>query len=136
MLDISYQAAKNYLAGNRLPDTNGLLAIARETGYSIQWFLTGEGEKSVQTAPREDTLTLSAKSQEFVRGECREIINEVLSSQNENAQSRAVVLPTEKIMEEKVLDQTGTFSENERSIAVCKIFELIFIRISRSDICE
>src|SRR6185369_14691864 len=42
-LDISYQAAKNYLQG-RLPAPEVLQIIARETGYSIHWLLTGDTE--------------------------------------------------------------------------------------------
>jgi hypothetical protein len=111
LLDISYQAAKNYLEG-RLPDSNVLTVIAERTPYSIHWLLTGQGDKFIEVAPREDTLLLSGKLQEFVRRECREIINEMLSSQNENAQSKTVVLSAEKIKEEKVMDESATFSEN------------------------
>jgi transcriptional regulator with XRE-family HTH domain len=45
-LGISYQAAKNYLKG-RLPAPEVLQGIAKETGYSIHWLLTGEGSKKV-----------------------------------------------------------------------------------------
>ena len=91
LLGISYQAAKNYLAG-RLPESGILLVIAERTPYSIDWLLTGRGEKFVEDTPNEDTLLLSGKLQEFVRRECREIINEMLSSQNGNAQSKAVAI--------------------------------------------
>ena len=43
-LDISYQAARNYLEG-RLPDASVLLAIAEKTPFSIHWLLTGRGDK-------------------------------------------------------------------------------------------
>ena len=45
LLNISYQAAKNYLLG-RLPDATVLKAIAEKTPYSIHWLLTGNGEKT------------------------------------------------------------------------------------------
>ncbi|MDH3530623.1 MAG: helix-turn-helix domain containing protein, partial [Acidobacteriota bacterium] len=45
-LDISYQAAKNYLNG-RLPDPRVLIKFAQKTPYSIHWLLTGEGERHV-----------------------------------------------------------------------------------------
>jgi transcriptional regulator with XRE-family HTH domain len=41
---ISYQAAKNYLNG-RYPETDVLLNIARVTGVSLHWLLTGEGPR-------------------------------------------------------------------------------------------
>jgi hypothetical protein len=110
LLGISYQAAKNYLEG-RLPDSNILLVIAERTPYSIHWLLTGEGKKFVEDSPREDALLLSGKLKEFVRRECREIINEMMSDQNENAQPKTVVLSAEKIKAEKVMDEIATFSE-------------------------
>jgi len=102
LLGISYQAARNYLEGDRLPDSSVLMLIAERTSYSIHWLLTGEGKKFVENTPNEDTLLLSRKFQEFVRRECREIINEMLSSQNENAQSKVVVLSADQIKGEKV----------------------------------
>ena len=115
LFGISYQAAKNYLDGVRLPETNVLIIISRKTDYSIHWLLTGEGEKLVKNSPREDTLLASRKLQEFIRGECREIICEMLSSQqNENARSTAAILPTKTIVNEKALDETAAFSENEQ----------------------
>jgi hypothetical protein len=44
LLDVSYQAAKNYLQG-RLPDSYVLKTISERTPYSINWLLTGQGEK-------------------------------------------------------------------------------------------
>jgi hypothetical protein len=101
LLGISYQAARNYLEG-RLPEACILQLIAERTPYSIHWLLTGLGEKFVENTPNEDTLLLSRKFQEFVRRECREIINEMLSNQNENAQSKVVVLSADQIKGEKV----------------------------------
>lgn len=45
-MEISYQAARNYLNG-RLPETNVLLMIAEKTKCSIHWLLTGEGKKFI-----------------------------------------------------------------------------------------
>ncbi|MGC2239085.1 MAG: hypothetical protein WA584_23220 [Pyrinomonadaceae bacterium] len=112
MLGISYQAAKNYLEG-RLPDSGVLTIIAERTPYSIHWLLTGEGKKFVEDSPSEDTLQPSDQLREFVRRECREIINEMLSIQNEYAQSKTVVLSAEKIKAEKVMDESATFSEKQ-----------------------
>jgi hypothetical protein len=112
LLGISYQAAKNYLEG-RLPDSSVLLTIAERTPYSIHWLLTGEGKKFVESAQTEDTLRPSDQLRKFVRRECREIINEMLSSQNEKAQYKTVALSAEKIKEEKVMDEAATFSEKQ-----------------------
>ena len=111
LLNISYQAAKNYLEG-RLPDSNVLIVIAERTDYSIHWLLTGQGDKFVNVSSREDALLLSGKLREFVRRECGELINEALS--NEAAQPKTVVLTSGNIKEEKVLDETNTFSEKQQ----------------------
>lgn len=113
LLDISYQAAKNYLEG-RLPDSSVLKVIAERTPYSIHWLLTGQGKKFVESLQSEDTLQPSDQLRKFVRRECRQIINEMLSIQNEHAQSKTVVLSAEKIKEEKVMDESAIFSEKQR----------------------
>ncbi len=100
LLGISYSAAKNYLAG-RLPEPGVLLTIAERTPFSIHWLMTGRGKKFVEDKPDEDTLQLTDQLREFVRQDCREIINELLSNQNENAQSKAIVLSADFIKGEK-----------------------------------
>jgi len=112
LFNISYQAAKNYLNG-RLPDSNVLLAISRQTPYSIHWLLTGQGKKFVEISIKQDTLPLSDQLREFVRRECRELINEILNSE-ENTHAKTVVLTSEQIMEEKVMEETATFSEKQQ----------------------
>lgn len=119
LLNISYQAAKNYLQG-RLPDANVLKIISERTPYSIHWLLTGEGKKSVENNfvennfvennINEDTLHLSDQMRAFVRRECLEIINEVLNAQKETAQQKVVVLTSDNIKEEKITDETSIFS--------------------------
>ncbi|MCU0240674.1 MAG: helix-turn-helix domain containing protein [Pyrinomonadaceae bacterium] len=48
LLNISYQAAKNYLLG-RIPDSQVLITIAERTGVSINWLLTGKGQQFIKT---------------------------------------------------------------------------------------
>lgn len=47
LLGISYQGAKNYLEG-RLPDAKVLVTIVEKTQCSLNWLLTGKGEKSLK----------------------------------------------------------------------------------------
>jgi len=115
LLNISYQAAKNYLQG-RLPDTKVLTTISEKTPYSVNWLLTGNGEKFVKKPLNEDTLILTDQMRAFVRQTCLEVISEVLSSREQDddaEQQKTVVLTSEKIKEEKVLDESAVFSENE-----------------------
>jgi hypothetical protein len=112
LLNISYQAAKNYLQG-RLPDTKVLLIISEKTSYSINWLLTGEGEKFIKDSLNEDTLLLSDRMRTFVREICLEVINEMLSPQKDSTPQKIVVLTSEKIKEEKILDESVVLSENE-----------------------
>jgi predicted transcriptional regulator len=112
LLNISYQAAKNYLNG-RLPEAKILKTISEKTPYSINWLLTGEGEKFVKTSLNEDTLILSDQMRAFVRQICMEVIGEVLNDQSDQTQPKTVVLTSDKIKEEKVSSPSVVFSENE-----------------------
>ncbi len=110
LLNISYQAAKNYLEG-RFPDSKTLRTISEKTSYSINWLLTGEGAKFVKDAVNEDTLILTDQMRAFVRQICLEVISEVLSNQNNSAGQKVVVLTSENIKEEKIMDESSIFSE-------------------------
>lgn len=111
LLNISYQAAKNYLQG-RLPDSRVLVTISEKTDYSINWLLTGQGDKFAKTKPPEDALLLSDQMRAFVRQTCLEVIREVLGNAALSPVSKTVVLTSEKIKEEKVLDKLAVLSEN------------------------
>ena len=110
MLNISYQAAKNYLHG-RLPDSSVLKTIAETTPYSINWLLTGQGEKYVESAAERDTLRLSDQMRAFIRRECLEVIGELLADQKDQAPAKVFVLTSENIKEEKIMDESSVFSE-------------------------
>ena len=100
LLDISYQAAKNYLQG-RLPDSSVLRTIARRTPYSINWLLTGEGDKFVASYVEKGAALTEHRIREIVRSECVEVINELLGSR-ELTQQKVVVLPSGSLKSEKV----------------------------------
>lgn len=107
LLDISYQAAKNYLQG-RLPDSYVLRTIAERTPYSINWLLTGQGEKLVSggSLPRsQDTPLTADQIRDLIRSECAEVINELLASR-ESTQQKVVVLPSRSLKSEKVKEPT------------------------------
>ena len=102
LLNISYQAAKNYLGG-RLPDPLVLRTIADRTPYSIHWLLTGQGDKLVagSTNASDDTPLTARQVRELVRVECVEVINELMRSR-EYTQQKVVVLPSDSLKSEKV----------------------------------
>ena len=104
LLDISYQAAKNYLQG-RLPDSYVLRTIAERTPYSINWLLTGVGDKFVSSHVREDAPLSAGQIRDLVRSECVEVINELLGSR-EVTQQKVVVLPSGSLKSEKVKEST------------------------------
>jgi hypothetical protein len=112
LLNISYQAAKNYLQG-RLPDTMVLMTVCEKTPYSVNWLLTGQGEKYVKDSINQDTLLVSDQMRTIVREICLEVISEVLSPQKHSAQQTIVRLTPEKIKEEKIIDKSAVLSENE-----------------------
>lgn len=104
LLNISYQAAKNYIEG-RLPDSSVLLTISECTPYSIHWLLTGQGEKIVGDAPKRDTEIFTDEMRAFIRRECLAVINEVLGEHTTTAPPKVVILTPEKIKEEKVIGE-------------------------------
>lgn len=109
LLNISYQAAKNYLQG-RLPDSAVLKTIAETTPYSINWLLTGRGGKFVEINRSEDALQATDRMRAFVRRECLEVISELAADQKENSAAKVFLLTSENIKEEKVSDEPITFS--------------------------
>ena len=113
LLNISYQAAKNYLQG-RLPDTKVLITISEETSYSIHWLLTGGGEKFVISPLNEDTLLPTDQLKSFVRKICLEVIGELMDDQKDSTQQKTFVLTSKNIMEEKILDESAVFSGKQQ----------------------
>lgn len=103
LLNISYQAAKNYLNG-RLPDSRVLLTLAERTPYSIHWLLTGEGEKFSLPAPTEDTLPLARQIGELIRREVEGAVAEALSKSTTETGSRTIVLRPHEVLTEAVRD--------------------------------
>lgn len=101
LLNISYQAAKNYLNG-RLPDARVLLTIAERTPYSIHWLLTGKGEKFSLPTPSEDTLPLARQISELIRQEVKGAVSEALAKQPQAAESRTIVLRSDEVLNETV----------------------------------
>ena len=112
LLNISYQAAKNYLNG-RLPDAGVLITISEKTPFSINWLLTGEGEKFAAGPLKTDTLRLTDQMRTFVSEICLEVVSEVLSNRAIAAQQKTVVLTSENIKEETISNQSAVLSEKE-----------------------
>ena len=108
LLNISYQAAKNYLQG-RLPHSDVLILIAQRTSYSIDWLLTGRGKKIVDDVWTQDTPILTGQIEDSVRRICVEVINEI-NGRQEEAQPKVVVLQSSELMSEKVLDEANALT--------------------------
>jgi hypothetical protein len=101
LLNISYQAAKNYLTG-RYPSTSVLIIIAERTDCSIHWLLTGNGKKFVQLDSKEDAPLPADHADAFVRKICVEVLNERFGSQEP---PKVVVLPSDRLREEKATEE-------------------------------
>lgn len=99
MLDISYQAARNYLAG-RYPDAAVLITISDRTPYSINWLLTGKGGKFALND--EKSISLSEDVRAAIRLECKSVITNLLSSKNDEDVERVLVLKRDKILDESL----------------------------------
>ena len=79
LLDISYQAAKNYLEG-RYPDANVLIKIAERTPYSLNWLLTGKGKKFVEKREAGEFDSLLTNLQKFVGVEFIQMFDQFLEN--------------------------------------------------------
>lgn len=110
LLNISYQAAKNYLNG-RVPNPSVLVAISRKTGFSIHWLLMGEGSKYATQASVMDTPPLSRQMEASVRKICVEVINEKLEGKLE-PRPKIVVLRPDELLSEKVQEESVPSKEN------------------------
>ena len=108
LLNISYQAAKNYLQG-RLPQTDVLISISERTSYSIDWLLTGRGKKIIENVTRQDTPIHTGQIEESVRRICVEVINEMTGSQVA-AQPKVVVLQSSELLSEKATEEANAFT--------------------------
>ena len=111
LLDISYQAAKNYLGG-RLPEPKVLLKIAESTPYSIHWLLTGEGEKFVTREIDPEMIIRESALKALVKEGCAEVINEVLARRGE---PKVVLLDPLQIKNESVFRSERDFSVKTRT---------------------
>jgi hypothetical protein len=107
LLNVSYQAAKNYLHG-RMPEAKVLIALSNQTPYSIHWLLTGQGEKLLLSHLTEDTPLLSDQITTLIKDECRKNVGEMLNHSKADAQEKVIVLRSEDIKDEKALENTDT----------------------------
>lgn len=108
LLNISYQAAKNYVEG-RLPSSEVLLTISERTPYSIDWLLTGRGKKFADSVVTTDTPLPTGQMETFVRRICVEVINE-MTAKHESAQRKVVVLQSSEVLSEKVAGEPVTLT--------------------------
>jgi hypothetical protein len=108
-LNISYQAAKNYLRG-RLPNTEMLMIISEQTGVSIDWLLTGRGAKLVTERQAAGTHLPPGREDAFVRKVCMEVINERFG---ESVSPKVVVLQPEDVRSETVEENVAVTSDRE-----------------------
>jgi len=111
MLNMTYQAAKNYLDG-RVPDSRILMTIAERTPYSIHWLLTGNGKKFVDNGVDQDTQILTREMEASVRRICVEVINEFNGRQNA-AQPKVVVLQSRDLLSERMMEKTTAASDKQ-----------------------
>ncbi len=111
LLNISYQAAKNYLGG-RLPQSDVLILISQRTSCSIDWLLTGRGKKFIVGVEVQDKPVLTGQTEASVRRICVEVINEI-NGRQEIGQPKVVVLQSSELMSEKVMDEANTLTGRE-----------------------
>lgn len=73
-MDVSYQAAKNYIEG-RIPDADKLKEISDSTNCSIHWLITGKGNKELT-----DTKVVGLINEDNLKQVIREVVQEEISN--------------------------------------------------------
>jgi len=106
LLNISDQAARNYLAG-RFPTPEILITIAEQTPFSIHWLLTGQGKKFVDSAYEKHTRILSDEMRLAIREECVAVFNRL----QHEAQPKVVVIPPDRLKTEKAIETPAEASK-------------------------
>lgn len=109
LLNISYQAAKNYLSEERLPNARILIQISEHTNCSIDWLLTGRGKKFIHSDLEADTPISTRQIESIARKVCVEVINERLG--DAEARLKIVQLHSSEVLSEKVLEQPKTVTQ-------------------------
>ncbi len=109
ILNISYQAAKNYLSG-KIPNTPNLVNISAKTSCSIDWLLMGRGKKFIAEELNQNTLRLSDEHKFFIRDEIKKVFAEMSGNQSETVKEKVIVLKLEDIKEEKVINESPVLS--------------------------
>ncbi|MFT3743567.1 MAG: helix-turn-helix domain-containing protein [Pyrinomonadaceae bacterium] len=105
LLGITYQTAKNYLNG-RLPHPEILIKISEETGCSIDWLLTGRGNKMVRPYDPARMPSTPAELRMFVESVFEDVVTDI----GEERQKTYVLRP-DNLVSEKVLENSNTLSE-------------------------
>lgn len=111
LLNISDQAARNYLAG-RFPTPEILITISEQTPYSIHWLLTGRGSKFVEEIP--GVIAVSKPVFDEVQVDSIEkICTRLISEHHKQTQPKIVVLPAEKLKSEKAIETGAPVRKEE-----------------------
>lgn len=113
LLNVSYQSAKNYLAG-RLPSSYVLQEIAKITPYSIHWLLTGEGDEFVNSNYTELPFEMNEEVRDFVRNVCLEAVSFMSEENNETSKGqKVIIISSDKIKKEKISESFEILHEKE-----------------------
>ncbi|MGI9055732.1 MAG: hypothetical protein ACR2F2_08020 [Pyrinomonadaceae bacterium] len=105
LLDISYQAARNYLEG-RLPDASVLLAIAEKTPFSIHWLLTGRGDKLADNRENKEEKIFFEKICEASKEGCTIALQEAFGENARIPAPKTVSLDKSEVRSEKSKEET------------------------------
>ena len=112
LLDISYQAARNYLEG-RLPDAGVLLAIAEKTPFSIHWLLTGRGDKLADNTENAEEKIFFEKMCEASKEGCTIAIKEAFGENLDTPLPKTVSLDKFDLRSEKTTEKTFVTNTSE-----------------------
>jgi SOS-response transcriptional repressor LexA len=96
-LELSYHGARNYFEG-RIPSAEKLKQISELTGYSIHWLLTGQGPKTTEAYPADETPLI-------LENHVQQALNGLAWEEKKNPSEIIAHLITEALIERGLVDE-------------------------------
>jgi transcriptional regulator with XRE-family HTH domain len=96
-LELSYHGARNYFEG-RIPSAEKLKQISELTGYSIHWLLTGQGPKTTEGYPADETPLI-------LENHIQEALNGLAAEEKKNTSEIIAHLITEALIERGLVNE-------------------------------
>lgn len=118
---LSETALRKYLSGESTPNLERLIAIANQSGVTVEWLATGKGEKypTPPIAKSEASSLESLKRQEIERTLLNKLIANTEKRLN-NIQELASQSPSSTVWEAHIKVEQTTLCDLKAELAACR----------------